>query len=753
MTQYKEFGFFDKCWGVLVGLGVIGKAFITTPPPKTLQQRLAMLPTDKLTLGSPVDIYWNHHQVPFVNAQSKTDLAQTLGLIHGHLRLAQIEIMRYLGTGRISELIGPLGAEIDRSLRLLDIAKAVPEMIATMDSETREWTDNFLTGLNTAICHCPELPHECKVLGIQPKPWTMEDLMTFARINSADISWLVWLKLLKARRSMSTKDWRALWPTLVNADSPSAYAAQGRFSAEHVLALQTRSGSNSSGISGQRTESGYAAIVSDPHLPIAAPSPCLFIGAQAPGMHLVGAMMPGIPFFLLGRNQHIAWGATNLHAQSSDLFDVSGFTDEQIEEEWQTIQPRWSRPRKIKLRRTALGPMVSDGKLMRCDQAVSMRWQGHKASNEIGALLTIASAKSWDEFHDALTPFGVAGLNMIAVGGDGQRAGHCLAGHLPKRPNQAPEDVILPSSAAENWQDMANTKDMPVRVDTEQGFVVSANQRPENSDFPVGYFFSPFDRSERLTALYQQDRKLTFADFRNSQLDVLMPSALPLCQLFLCSIKDKQYPANLQSMIFLLQEWDGGYQAERVEPLAFELLLCEVVKQLQLMKTAKHYQTIWMAYSRLLDDLQEVATERLANAVIKGLKKLSKQLTHHSNWGDIHRLRFDHMFAHLPFIGRRYRFADVPASGGANTVNKTGHPLVSKKHKVSFGSCIRHISDMSDEDSNYFVMIGGQDGWIGSDNFADQVELWQAGQYIQLPMKLDTVKRLFTHKTVLLARE
>uniref|UniRef100_A6W0P0 Uncharacterized protein n=1 Tax=Marinomonas sp. (strain MWYL1) TaxID=400668 RepID=A6W0P0_MARMS len=78
-----------------------------------------------------------------------------------------------------------------------------------------------------------------------------------------------------------------------------------------------------------------------------------------------------------------------------------------------------------------------------------------------------------------------------------------------------------------------------------------------------------------------------------------------------------------------------------------------------------------------------------------------------------------------------------------------GHPLVSKKHKVSFGSCIRHISDMSDEDNNYFVMIGGQDGWIGSDNFADQVELWQAGQYIQLPMQLDTVKRLFKHKTVL----
>ncbi len=750
MTQFKNFGFLDKCWGTLVGLSIIGKAYTNPPQAKTLQQRLAMIPIDKLNLAAKVDIYWNDHQIPFVDANSKTDLAKTLGLIHGHLRLAQLETTRLLGTGRISELIGPLGVEIDQSLRLLDINKAVPDIIANMSEDTASWCNGFLEGINCAIKHCPQMPHELKVLGIKPEPWQLEDLITLTRINSADISWLLWLKLLKARRSMSSKDWQRLWPALVDADGPSGYAAQGHFSAEHILAQQTRSGSNSSAISGQRSDNGFAAIVSDPHLPIAAPNTGLFIGAKAPGFHVVGAMMPGIPFFLLGRNEHIAWGATNLHSQGSDLFDVSYLPDDEITEEWQTIKPRWSRPCKVRIRRTPLGPVVSDGKLMKANEDVAMCWQGHKPSDEIGALLAVANAKNWEDFHNALKPFSVAGLNMVAAGGEGQRAGHCHAAHLPKRPNKTPEDIVLPANEAKYWNNIATTKDMPVRVDTEQGFVVSANQRPEDSHFPIGYFFSPKDRSQRLTQLYGQAHKLTFEDYRASQLDVLMPSALPLCRLFLQCIEDsKQATTSEITMINLLQQWDGGYQAERIEPLAFELLLAEVISQVKLTKTTKHYQTVWMAYSRLLKDFEAMDSLFLSKAVVKALKKVRKKLKKNPTWGDVHRLQFNHMFSHLPIVGHRYRFSDLPASGGANTVNKTGHPLVTKKHKVSFGSCIRHISDLSDEDSNYFVMIGGQDGWIGSENFADQMPLWQSGGYIQLPMNLETVQQQFKHKTVL----
>ena len=749
MKQYADFGFLDKCWGVLVGLGIFGKAVITKPSPKTLQQRLAMLPTDKLPLQAAVNIYWNDQLIPFVEAQSKADLAQAVGLIHGHLRLAQIELTRYLGTGRIAELIGPLGIEIDRSLRLLDVAKAVPEMIDNMSDDTRSWVENFLIGLNTAITHCPEQPHECKILGIQAKPWTMTDLITLARINSADISWLLWLKLLKVRHKLPSAQWRELWPKLAGADGPSGYGSEGPFGVQHILARQTRSGSNSSAISGARMANGHAAIVSDPHLPIAIPTTGFFIGVKAPGLHLVGAMMSGLPFFLLGRNKHIAWGATNLHSQGSDLFDVSGLADHDIDVEEQVVKARWGKEHKIKIRRTEFGPIVTDGLVMKSDTPAALRWQGHQPSDEIGAMMAVANAQNWEEFHQALKPFAVTGLNMVFAGGEQQRAGHCIAAHLPRRPQQIQEDLIIPTSAARYWDQIADTRAMPTKIDTEQGFVVSANERPTESDFSIGYFFAPKDRSQRLTELFQANNPLTLADLQASQLDVKMPGVLALCQLLLQAAAHNPALPEDQEIIDLLAQWDGGYQAQRSEPLAFELLLGAVVKQLKLTPMAKHYHTVWLSYSGLFKELHALEPKQLASAVRSGLKVVRKKRKRLQSWGDVHRLQVDHLFQNLPLISRRYRACDLPANGGANSVNKSGHPLVTKKHKVSFGSCIRHISDLSDDDQNFFVMLGGQDGWIGSAHYADQIPLWQSGNYLQLPLKLETVKQTFRHLTEL----
>ena len=56
---------------------------------------------------------------------------------------------------------------------------------------------------------------------------------------------------------------------------------------------------------------------------------------------------------------------------------------------------------------------------------------------------------------------------------------------------------------------------------------------------------------------------------------------------------------------------------------------------------------------------------------------------------------------------------------------------------------IDHISDLSDLDANFFVLLGGQDGRLGSAALTDQFTLWRAGEYIQMPLRLETVRRLF----------
>ena len=103
----------------------------------------------------------------------------------------------------------------------------------------------------------------------------------------------------------------------------------------------------------------------------------------------------------------------------------------------------------------------------------------------------------------------------------------------------------------------------------------------------------------------------------------------------------------------------------------------------------------------------------------------------------------------LPVVGRRYRFVDAPVGGSTDTLMKSAHGLVDERHRARYGSTARHISDLSDLDTNYFVVLGGQDGWINSANFLDQVPLWLDGEYIRMPLRMETVRKEFQHHTML----
>ena len=76
---------------------------------------------------------------------------------------------------------------------------------------------------------------------------------------------------------------------------------------------------------------------------------------------------------------------------------------------------------------------------------------------------------------------------------------------------------------------------------------------------------------------------------------------------------------------------------------------------------------------------------------------------------------------------------------------KMAHGLTNQAHKTDFGQMARHITDMADPDANWFVIVGGQDGWVGSENYTDQVSMWQAGDYIRMPLTAEKVQAEFPH--------
>lgn len=732
----------DRIHGGAVAAWLAARAALVPRPRRAgTRERLAMLPLQNAPVRRPVRVRWNEQQIPFIFAESDEDLAVALGAVHAHLRLGQIDLMRRLARGQVAEVIGPLGVDLDRTIRVMDIGRAVPGILETLPAETRRWAECFVSGLNHVIRQAP-LPYEHRLLGIRPESFTLTDFFTLARLVSADISWMVGARLLRARERAGA-EWPGLWPKLLDGGALRALDDPDD-AAGDLLGRHVRGGSNSAAIAGRHTESGYAMIASDPHLGLGLPNNWLIAGLRSPGISAVGLMLPGMPFVALGRNDFIAWGGTSLHAASSELIDVSGLPASDFSEREVRVDVRGGRPRTLRLRESPFGPVVSDGMLFRSTKALALRWVGHQPSDELTAMLGVMRARTFEEFSRALDGFAVPGQNMVCACIDG-RVGKRAAVHMPRRQTPAPPDIFLRPEEAWEFGDIAGGAAMPVWADPPDGVAASANDRPDRGDIPLGFFFSPPDRAQRLRAVLSAPGKRTRDEMLALPLDVLHPGALPVRDELLRLIDEA--PADF---LAALEGWHGHYDAASEGALAYELLLGHAMQHLFPADRVPGFNAVWGTRRLLLREMRQTARPLVEYAVLAVLPEVVTLWRRYRVWGEVHRYRPAHHFAALPVLGARFRGAAFPAPGGDDTLHKTGHGFVMKPHHVGFGACARHVSDLADPDANYFVLLGGQDGLPGSENFLDQVALWQRGGYVTVPMREESVIAAFPHETVLL---
>lgn len=728
----------------LLGLGLIGARalFHSRRLGIGLRERLAQLPCRNLPLRAPVRIRWNDHHVPFIEAEHDSDLAVALGLVHAHLRMTQIEILRRAAYGRLAEIFGPMAIDLDHSLRVLDVTRAVPEIRAGLPEETRTWLAGFADGINAVLARGGAIPEDLAALGIRPEPWSLDDVLAVSRLAAADFTWIVWAGLLPMRGRL---DWKTIWPRILATEATAPDVAS---SAQHALGAVGRIGSNSAAVMASHSATGGALMANDPHLSIVLPNLFLIAGFRSPGHHAVGLMVPGVPGIGLGRNPWIAWGGTSLHAQSSGLVDVSDLPPDQLRLRTETIRVRWAKDVKIEVRETPFGPVISDAPLVPAPpgRTLALRWVGHRPTDEMTAFLRMGQARDWNAFLDALEPWAVPALHMTYADAQGS-VGQCMAAHLPHRSADAePTDLFVAPQADAHWSRFATISDLPKIFDPECGFVASANNRPEgNSDVLVSHFFAPDTRVRRLREILSR-APVTVETLRQSQADVLLEPALGLRDaiLALCE-SDEGRPVGL---LEILRAWDGLYAPDEKGPAALEILIHHLVQTVNDGSEAALFSAAREPWTLLRQDLAALPADRLREAVARA----DRDLERFQNWGDMHRLVLNHPFAAAPAIGKRYRFLDAPVGGGNETLMKTAHGISASRHRVRFGAMARHVSDLADMDANDFVLLGGQDGWLGSSTFLDQVPLWREGRYIRVPLRPDSVRAAFPHETVLTPR-
>jgi penicillin amidase len=212
-------------------------------------------------------------------------------------------------------------------------------------------------------------------------------------------------------------------------------------------------------------------------------------------------------------------------------------------------------------------------------------------------------------------------------------------------------------------------------------------------------------------------------------------------------------PPAQQQLLTWLAAWDGNYRRESRGALAFETLVYSLSKRLYgpVFTQAENatYASVGRIKNLLEKDIVEMDQERLARRLRRALAAATKRFRRYDDWGDMHRLGLFHPLGALPVIGRRYRFFAGPTGGSGDTVMKTAHGSTNRRHHVRYGAAARHISDLSDMDENYFALLGGQDGWLASSTFGDLIPKWLERTYVRVPLRMETVRRSFAHRTVL----
>jgi penicillin amidase len=461
-------------------------------------------------------------------------------------------------------------------------------------------------------------------------------------------------------------------------------------------------------------------------------------------------MVPGLPFVAVGRNADIAWGGTNLRAAASDLFDVSALPPAEIAERTERIGVRWWPDSEVTVRDTPYGPLISDAPVLphRQGERLALRWIGHRPTDEMTAMLAVNRARDWGEFRQALSGFALSSQNFLYADRQGN-IGQLTAAQLPARPPTPPADIVHPLADATAWDRIVTSADLPSSYNPPGGFLASANNRPAEADVLIGYFFSADDRVLRLQQQLGARSDWTVEELRRLQRDTYGRSSILLRDALMQRLKTDAVTiakAEEQRVLDLVADWDGVYAAASPGALAFEALAAGLIAALYDEPTRAILDSGGNLYAFLAEDLASIETARLRAAMTAALPPAATALQRYGSWGEAHRLPIQHLLGGLPVIGARYRFADLPAAGSSETILKTAHALTAERHNTRYGAQARHISDLADLDANWFVLLGGQDGWFNSSSFSDQVEPFMAGALIQVPLTLDKVRASFPHR-------
>lgn len=781
---------------LLVFVVVIGAYLIITirrPFPKTNGTITAV------GLQAEVNIYRDEYGIPHIYAENEHDLFFAQGYTHAQDRFWQMEFWRHVGQGRISEIAGDATLESDKFIRTMGWNRLAADSLTYYETESPEMLavlEAYSQGVNAYIDENRDsLSLNVTILGLanepwEIEPWTLLNTLTWAMVMADDLSgnWSEEIDRAELVKELGEAQVASLLPgypyatrpviaptdSLLNPPQPQSQNSilpttidwqrvnlnlVGR-PPENGFALGDGPfvGSNNWVVSGQFTQSGLPLLANDPHLGIQMPSIWYEIGLHAPGWDVTGFSFAGVPGVIIGHNNKIAWGVTNVGPDVQDLYiekiNPSNPRQYEYEGEWQdmeiiqeVIKVNGGEDVTLEVLVTRHGPIISD-LVDGTSDVLAMRWTAADSPRLLQSVFLLNQAQNFEQFREALRYWDVPSQNVVYADVEGN-IGYQMPGRIPIRPNSDGLTPVPGWTGDHEWQGWIPYDELPTLYNPEQGYIVTANHAVVDQDYPyfIAFYWADGDRGQRITDMIEEaiaNGKMTADDIAAIQFDshlLMADDYIPLLNSL--SSNDAQVQAALER----LRGWDRQMRRDSVpaaiyaifeREMAYNVLaddigednVEEVINRVFLHQLATQPNAVWWddSTTESPESPQAILLQSLDEAVTWLEENLGGDMNDWT-WGRLHTATFVSNplgQSGIGLIEAMVNRGPFPSDGSGSTVNSQSWRWSDPAGVTSHPS-MRMIVDMSNFDQSRAVMPTGQSGHPYHSHYDDMMTLWLNG--------------------------
>ena len=738
-----------------------------------IQQR-AVPSEGRIAVGvtGDVSIRRDANGIPHIFAESDCDLFFGFGFAMAEDRLFQLDWLRRKGLGRLSEIIGSEGVELDTIARTVGLNRIAAAEWSRLSSSVQETLEAFSAGVNALIeSRRDNLPIEFALLDYKPEPWSPVDSLAI----ESEFRWyltgrfpVICMPEIAKRELGDGPLYEAYLLSEIDDESilhPGEYEAAAEQPlepvGESVADPDASTGSNNWVIAGRKTATGAPLLASDPHIAFEAVS-CWYEAHLCGGsFNVAGMAYAGMPAIMFGRNERVAWGITNNICSQRDLYQERTSDEHsgcfEYDGEWQparelteTISVRDAEPLEKTIRFSKNGPIVDEILPAPANQLgpVSLRWRGMSQGGWLTSLLDMDRAGSVSEFREALRPWHVPTFALMIADVDGH-IGFQASGRVPVR-SRYERAFRHGWDPQDQWQGLIPFEEMPSLDDPDRGWIGSANNRVAPNDFPhrmYGCWVSGA-RAQRIREMFGGRNLLTVEDMRDGHQDAFNLRAAARVPELIAQLEtdaDERTTAALSQ----LRSWNFVSGPTAIGPTIFNVFYthwCQTISEARFDGAAAELMAKgvepsaagliagdphgWFPNGDHAQKLRETFSRTLAFLDDRFGADMSTW-----TWGRLHRMPLKHVLSSRGDLNELLDHGGEGVRGDMLTVCNTGS---GPDWIAASGAGYRMIADLSSSPPTLRAVDGqSQSGQPGSPHYSDQFADWAAGRYHEIPLTSD----------------